>query len=75
MTVKSRLRRAEAAAKSGRCEQCGMSPDAPGRIVVVGEGFPCEGSPADPDERCDHCGRLLWCVIRVVYEDARDVGR
>jgi hypothetical protein len=75
MTAKSRLRQLEAAAKGGRCEQCGLPPDSPGRIVLVHDGSPCEGFPDDPSERCDRCSRLLWCVIEVVYEDTKEAGR
>ena len=70
MTVKSRLERVEAAARGGRCERCGLSEYSPGRIALRDDGSPREGFPDDPEERCDSCGRPLWCVIEIVYEDA-----
>ena len=73
MTLKSRLRRAEAA-KGGSCERCGLSPDGPGRIVLISDGVPGEGFPENPDERCGNCGRPLWCVIRVVYDSPDKEG-
>ena len=70
--IKSRLRRIESASRRyHQCPECGFAPNVPGRIVVVGEGFG-EVDEHDPEERCDRCGRYLWCVIRVVYEDAGD---
>ena len=64
--IKSRLRRIESASRRFyRCPECGFAPDAPGRIVVVGEGFG-EVDEHDPEERCDRCGRFLWFVIKVV---------
>ncbi len=62
--IKSRLRRVEAATRGGPCPECKLTPDGPGYIILE-EG---EEGPKDPDERCPRCGRLLWFVIRVVYE-------
>jgi hypothetical protein len=62
----SRLRRLEDKA-SGRlpCSTCGYPPGM-GGIIVNEEGK----EPArDPSERCSGCGRRLWTVIRVVYEE------
>jgi len=75
MTVKSRLRRVEAAARGGRCDSCGLPPGGPGHIVLRDNGLPGEGFPNDPGERCGRCGRSLWCMIEVVYEDAGEAGR
>ena len=68
MTLKSRLRRAEAAAKGGSCERCGLTPDGPRRIAVINEEHPDKSFDGDPDERCTRCGQPLWTVIRVVYD-------
>jgi hypothetical protein len=66
--TRGRLRRIEGAVRGGPCPECKLSPDEPG-YVVYGEG---EERPKGPDERCPRCGRHLWFVIRVVYEDARE---
>jgi hypothetical protein len=68
--IRSRLRRAEVSVRSGPCSECGLPPDGPGRIVYrdrTGSGLP--GPPENPDELCPGCGRRLWLVIEVVYED------
>jgi hypothetical protein len=54
---------------SGRCQECGLPPDGPGRIVVIDDGTPAEGFPDDPRERCSRCDHPLWCVIRLVYDE------
>ena len=75
--VSSRLERLEASARSGpsgRCPECGLPPHGPGRIVLIHDGTPAEGFPDDPEERCERCGRPLWCVIRIVYDDAEGGG-
>ena len=69
-SIESRLRRLEESRHGGRCPECGLPPDGAGYIVFVDEERPEKGFQGDPEERCDRCGRRLWCVIRVVYEDA-----
>jgi hypothetical protein len=54
---------------SGPCPECGLSPDEPGRIVLVDDGTPAEGFPDDPEERCSRCDRALWCVVQIVYDE------
>jgi hypothetical protein len=62
-----RLRRIEEAARGGSfaCPECGQPTNGPGQLVYE-EG---EERPRHADERCGRCGRPLWFVIRVVYED------
>ena len=70
-SIESRLRRLEEKrGHVGRCSECGLTPGGPGRVVVADEERPEGRFEGDPDERCAACGRLLWCVMRVVYEDA-----
>jgi len=59
--IKSRLRRAEASARkgsAGRCQECGLLPYGPGRIVY-------DQIPEGVEEGCPVCGRRLWFVIEV----------
>ena len=75
--VSSRLEKLEASAHggpSGRCQECGLPPDGPGRIVVYEDGTPAEGFPDDPAERCSRCDRPLWYVIHVLYGEEREGG-
>jgi hypothetical protein len=67
--IKGRLRRLEERSRGGPCPGCGLSPDEPGRIVLIDDGRPAEGFPDDPAECCERCGRYLWCVIRLVYDE------
>ena len=64
--IKGRLRRLEGRMQGGRCPECGLSPEGPGRIVLIDDGTPAEGFPDDPGERC---GRPLWCVIHLLYDE------
>jgi hypothetical protein len=72
--IKGRLRHLEGRMQGGRCPECGLTPDGPGRIALIDDGTPAEGFPDDPEERCERCGRPLWCVIRIVYDDAEGGG-
>jgi hypothetical protein len=68
MSFINRLRRVEEAARRGPCPECVLSEAGavrPGHIVYHED----EGRPENADERCPHCGRHLWTVIRVVEED------
>ena len=70
--LSTRLEKLEASARSGpsgRCPECGLPPDGPGRIVLIDDGTPAEGFPDDPEERCSRCDRPLWCVLRLVYDE------
>jgi hypothetical protein len=70
--IKGRLRRLEEHRRSGRCPECELPPDRPGRIALIDDGTPGEGFPDDPEERCDRCSRRLWCVIEIVYDSSED---
>ncbi len=67
-SINGRLKRLEE--RGGRCDSCGLSPNGHGHIVLFGEAAPRQTLPEDPEERCWRCGGRLWCVLRVVYEDA-----
>jgi hypothetical protein len=69
-SIDSRLRRLEG--QGHRCSECGLTPDGPGRIAVIYDDDSDKGFDGDPDEKCGRCGRPLYTVIRVVYEDAGD---
>jgi hypothetical protein len=65
-SIDSRLRRLEG---RSRCPACDLTPDGPGRIAVINEERPETSFDGDPDERCVRCGRFLYTVLRVVYEE------
>ena len=64
--IKGRLRRLEERSRGGRCPECGLTPDEPGRIVLIDDGTPAPGFPGGPGERGSRCDRPLWCVVRLV---------
>jgi len=49
-----------------------LSPEEPGRIVLIDDDTPSPGFPDDPGECCERCGHPLWCVVRLVYESGGD---
>jgi hypothetical protein len=57
------------------CPECGLSPDEPGHIVVIHDGTPAEGFPDDPAECCERCGRHLFTVIHLVYNEEGEGAR
>lgn len=62
----SRLKRLEEKAGGTlTCEACRYPPGTGGIIVLW-----TEERPYDPQERCSGCGRYLWVVIKVVYDDS-----
>jgi hypothetical protein len=65
--IEGRLRRLEE--RGGCCSGCGLVPDGHGRIAVIDEEYPEKGFDGDPDETCARCGRPLYTVIKVVYEE------
>jgi hypothetical protein len=69
-SIDSRLRRLEE--RGGSCPECGLPPGGHGRIAVINEERPEKGFDGDPDERCSGCGRFLYTVLRVVYDDPPD---
>jgi ribosomal protein L37E len=73
--IKRRLTHLEEHIRGGLCQKCGLPPDGPGRIVVFEDGTPAEGFPDDPGERCERCGRYLWCVVRIVYSEEGEGAR
>jgi hypothetical protein len=57
------------------CPKCNLSPEEPGRIALINDGTPAEGFPDDPEERCERCGRHLFTVIRIVYDEEGEGAR
>jgi hypothetical protein len=74
VSIESRLRRLAEHRSAGRCPECGLTPDAQGRMVLIDEEHPEKSFDGDPDERCARCGRALWCVIEIVYDSPGDAG-
>jgi hypothetical protein len=71
-SIDSRLRRLEE--RRHRCPECGLTPDGQGRIAVINEERREKSFGGDPDERCGCCGRPLYTVLRVVYDDEEGGG-
>ena len=67
-SINSRLRRLEERKRGGPCPECNLPPDGPGYIVLIDEEQPEKSFQGDPEERCGRCGRLLYQVIRAVYD-------
>jgi hypothetical protein len=65
-SIEGRLRHLEG--QGHRCPECGLTPDEHGRPVAIYDD-PEKGFQGDTDEKCNRCGRSLYTVIRVVYED------
>ena len=61
MSMGNRLRRLEERAGEG-CPECALPPGEPERIAI-------DRIPEGAEEFCQACGRPLWTVIKVVYED------
>ena len=73
-SINNRLKRLEERGRGGRCPECGLPPDRHGLIALIDDGSPGEGFPEDPEERCERCGRRLWCVIEIVYDSPAAEG-
>jgi hypothetical protein len=71
-SIDSRLRRLEE--HGGLCPDCGLPPDGPRNIAVIDEERPEESFEGDPHETCARCGRPLYTVLRVVYNDEEGEG-
>jgi ribosomal protein L37E len=67
--IERRLTHLEEHIRGGLCQKCGLPPDGPGRIVLIDDGTPAEGFPDNPAERCARCGRHLWCVLQLIYDE------
>jgi hypothetical protein len=75
-SIEGRLSRLEKErARRSPCPECGLPPDGPGHIVLIDDGTPAEGFPDDPEGRCSRCGRPLWCVVRLVYDEEGEGAR
>jgi hypothetical protein len=70
VSIRGRVRRLEERNRRGPSPECRLPPDNPGYVVWIDEERPEESFDGDPDERCGSCGRYVWCVIKVVYDDA-----
>ena len=68
VSIEGRLRRLEERRSGGPCPECGLPPEGHGYIALIDETHPEKSFKGDPAERCDRCGRLLYQVIKVVYE-------
>jgi hypothetical protein len=73
-SIEGRLRRLEERGQGGRCPECGLPPNGPGYLALVGEEDPDKSFAGDPAERCGCCVRYLYTVIRVVYDEPEGGG-
>jgi hypothetical protein len=53
----------------GSCQECGLPPDGPGRMVLIDDGTPAEGFPDDPgggaaNAAGGRCGALYGLFTR-----------
>jgi hypothetical protein len=71
-SIDRRLRRLEQQGR--RCPECGLTPSEHGRPVAVYESDPGRAFDGDPEERCGRCGRPLYTVLRVVYDEEAGEG-
>jgi len=71
-SIQARLGRLEE--RGVRCPECGLAPDERRKVAVVYEEEPERSFDGDPAERCGRCGRFLYTVLRVVYDDAEGGG-
>jgi hypothetical protein len=68
-SIEARLRRLEESGRGGPCPECGLRPESPKPIAVINEAHPDKSFDGDPGERCTRCGRSLYTVLRVVYDE------
>jgi len=73
-SIEGRLRRLEEREGGGSCPECGLPPDGHGYLVPMDEEHPEKCFDGNPAERCGRCGRFLYTVIRVVYDDTEGEG-
>jgi hypothetical protein len=63
-----KLEEANASPEARRCVECGLPPDGLGYIVISDDAISDEGQRRE-QEWCAACGRPMYCIIEVVYED------
>ena len=68
-SIEGRLRRLEERGRGAPCPECNLPPDGHGYLVLIDEEHPEKSFDGDPDERCGRCGRFLYTVIQVVYDE------
>jgi hypothetical protein len=70
MSARARLRKLEREMRMQPCTECKLRPEGPGYVVLLEADDPPRGQ-----EFCERCGRPLYFVIRVCYEDVSAPGR